>query len=151
MLAGRMKWVIILPDGNGILQYTSLKSLIPKAQNKFTDIWDIEIFKGLFFFAPRTEFLNIKIKLFRFTLRHPAGRLLKITGDKVIAQDKKGGLFQFINNGWQPFDYARHQFRILILLVLYHLDNDSLLISSLQNGLYIFTKGILTKKKYRCR
>src|SRR5205085_12400548 len=37
-------------DAAGILQYTSLKNLIPKQYSTFTDVWEIELFDQSVFF-----------------------------------------------------------------------------------------------------
>ena len=34
------------PNQKGVLKYTSLKYLIPKADNSFNDVWNISIFNG---------------------------------------------------------------------------------------------------------
>lgn len=133
------------PDGNGILRYTSLKSLIPKAQNNFADIWDIEILKGAVFFRTTDRIFEYKDQSVRVYPAPSSWQALKVTGGKVIAQDRTGGLFQFINNAWQPLT-SPNIIPGFVITGIVSLGNDSLLISSLQNGLYIFANGSLLKK-----
>ncbi len=134
------------PDDNGTLRYTSLKELVPKAYNKFTDIWDIEIYKeSVFFRTPDRifEFINKAIKVYPAVSRW---EIIKVTGDKLIAQDTEKGLFQFINKGWQPLS-TQNSIPHFLITGIVQLKNDSLLISSLQFGLFVFYNGTLTKKK----
>jgi hypothetical protein len=133
------------PDASGILRYTSLKGLIPRAQNKFADIWDIEIFKETVFFRTTDRIFEYKNKSIHVYPAPSSWQALKVTGNKVIAQDRTGGLFQFINNSWQPFT-SPNIVPDFVITGIVSLGNDSLFISSLQNGLYIFANGTLTKK-----
>ncbi len=133
------------PDENGTLLYTSLKKLIPDSQNKFEDIWDIEVYKESVFFRTRDRIFQLKNETIQV---HPAingWQIIKVAGNKLIAQDLKKGLFQFINNQWQPLSTA-NPFPDIYITGIAALGNDSLLISSLLNGLYVFYNGILTQK-----
>jgi len=127
------------------LQYTSLKNLIPKSQNKFEDIWDIEVFKGSVFFRAWDRIFEFKNETIRVYTAVSGWQMLKLAGDKLYAQDKMSGVFQFINNQWQPVT-AQNSIPNFVITGVIALNNDSLLISSLQDGLYILSKGVLTKK-----
>ncbi len=133
------------PDAYGILQYTSLKNLIPKSQNKFTDIWNIEIYKESVFFRTWDRIFEFKNQAIQVYPANSGWQILKVAGNKLIAQDYKNGLFQFINNGWQPLN-TQNSIPNFAITGIIQLNNDSLLISSLQNGLYIFHNGSFTKK-----
>lgn len=132
------------PDENGILHYTSLKELVPKAYNKFTDIWDIEIYKEAVFFRTPDRIFEFRNKAIRVYPAVSRWEIIKVAGDKLIAQDSEKGLFQFINNGWQPLS-TQNSIPHFLITGIVHLKNDSLLISSLQNGLFIFNNRSLTK------
>jgi ligand-binding sensor domain-containing protein/DNA-binding CsgD family transcriptional regulator len=133
------------PDANGVLQYTSLKNLIPKQYSKFTDIWEIEVYKESVFFRTWDRIFEYKDGAIQAYQAITGWQFMGLAGNKLIAQDKQKGLFEFINNGWQPLcnQNAIPNFEITGILPL---NNDSLLISSLQNGLYIFHNGELNKK-----
>jgi|CXWL01.1.fsa_nt_gi ligand-binding sensor domain-containing protein/flagellar biogenesis protein FliO len=133
------------PDANGILQYTSLKGLIPKLHNKFTDIWDIEVYKGSVFFRSWDQIFEFKDQAIKAYPTVSGWQVLKVAGDKLIAQDNVNGLFQFTNNGWQHLS-AQNSIPNFVITGIIPLSDDSLLISSLQNGLYIFHNGSLQKK-----
>jgi membrane protein implicated in regulation of membrane protease activity len=133
------------PGSNGVLQYTSLKQLIPRPKNQFTDVWDIEFLNGSVFFRTPDRIFEYKNETI---LVYPAiseWSFLKNVGGKLFAQDREKGIFQFINNGWQPIcqPAAVPNFEITGIISL---SSDSLLISSLTNGFYTFSRGLLSKK-----
>lgn len=132
------------PDLNGTLKYTSLKSIIPKPYNKFTDVWDIEILKGSVFFRTWDYIFEYKNQAIRAYKANTGWQFMKLTDGKLFAQDKNRGLFQFINNSWQPLckNNTIPEFEITGVIAL---NKDSLLISSLQNGLFIFHDSSFTK------
>lgn len=133
------------PGNNGVLQYTSLKQLIPKPNNQFTDVWDIEFLNGSVFFRTPDRIFEYKNETI---LVYPAisewGFLKNVAG-RLLAQDRQKGIFQFINNGWQPLCQPDGVPNFEITGII-SLAADSLLLSSLTNGLYIFSRGALTKK-----
>ncbi len=133
------------PDKNGNLQYTSLKKLIPNSQNKFEDIWDIEVYKESVFFRTRDRIFELKNETIQVYPAINIWQILKTAGNKLIAQDSKSGLYQFINNQWQPLSTDKN-FPDIVITGIEPINNDSLLISSLQNGLYTFYNGTLTRK-----
>ncbi len=134
------------PDNNGVLQYTSLKNLIPKKQNKFTDIWDIEVYNESVFFRSWDWIFEYKDQAIQAYKANTGWQYMKLAGDKLIAQDKSKGLFQFINNGWQPVNTGNSMLTFEVTGIV-ALQKDSLLISTLQNGLFILHNGLLTQKK----
>jgi hypothetical protein len=133
------------PNDNGILQYKSLKNLIPVAYKKFTDVWDIEIFNGAIFFRTADKIFEYKNDAIQVYPATSVWQFMKLAGGKLFALDKQNGLFHFVNNIWQPLLKETPDSKIEITGII-HLAEDSFMLSSLQNGLYILSKGILTKK-----
>jgi ligand-binding sensor domain-containing protein len=133
------------PDEQGALQYHSLKNLIPVQSRKFTDVWDIEFFKGSVFFRSWDMIFEYKNQVIQSYHAIRGWQYMKSIGSKLFAQDKDRGLLEFVNGQWEPLCMPGSipNFEITGLIPL---KNDSLLISSLDNGLFIFYKGILTKK-----
>jgi ligand-binding sensor domain-containing protein len=134
------------PDTKGILQYTSLKNLIPNQFNKFTDIWDIEVFNESVFFRTFDRIFEYKNQAIKVYQASTGWEYIKHAGNKLIAQDRNLGLFQFINNGWQQISTTSSTPDFVITGIV-ALDNDTLLISSLNKGLYTFFNGELLSKK----
>jgi ligand-binding sensor domain-containing protein len=133
------------PNAIGALQYTSLKHLIPTGQNKFTDIWEIEVYKESVFFRTWDKIFEYKNEAIQVYKAQIGWQFLKLAGDKLIAQDKHTGLFQFINNQWHPICTQQPATNFEITGII-PINSDSLLISSLQHGLYTLSQGVLRKK-----
>ena len=130
---------------NGILQYKSLKNLIPLAYKKFTDVWDIEIFNNAVFFRTADKIFEYKNDVMQI---HPAAsvwQFMKLAAGKLFALDKQNGLFQYINNIWQPL-FKDNSLANIEITGIISLKDGNFLISSLQNGLFLFNNGVLTKK-----
>ncbi len=133
------------PDEQGLLQYTSLKPLIPKQYSTFTDVWEIEVFNQSVFFRTWDRIFEYKDGRMQAYPAQSGWHIMKKTGNKLIAQDKLKGLFQFVNSQWIPLDETASAITFEIT-GLVSFSNDSLLISSLQDGLYIYYQGKLQKK-----
>jgi ligand-binding sensor domain-containing protein/DNA-binding CsgD family transcriptional regulator len=129
----------------GVLQYKSLKNLIPKSDNKFTDVWDIEIYKGAVFCRTADKIFEYKDEVIHTYPAASVWQYMKVCGDKLFALDKQNGLFQFANNTWQPL-FKDNPFANIEITGIISNTNGSFLISSLQNGLFLLNNGLLTKK-----
>jgi ligand-binding sensor domain-containing protein/DNA-binding CsgD family transcriptional regulator len=132
-------------ENNGVLQYKSLKNLIPLAYKKFTDVWDIEIFNGSVFFRTADKIFEYKNDVMQTYPATTVWQFMKMANGKLFALDKQNGLFQFVNNTWQPLLKENPISKIEITGIISLLDG-SFLISSLQSGLFLLNNGTLTKK-----
>lgn len=132
-------------DKRGMMQYHSLKSLIPKEYSSFTDVWEIEILGTSVFFRTWERIFEYKDEAMRVYPSRGGWHFMKKAGNKLLAQDKKYGLFQFQNNTWVPLHPALPvpSFEISGIIAL---GGDSLLISSLQEGLFLYNRGSLKRK-----
>ncbi len=132
-------------DNHGVLQYKSLKTLIPLAYKKFTDVWDIEIFNGAVFFRTADKIFEYKNDVIQTYPATSVWQFMKMAGGKLFALDKQNGLFEFTNNVWLPV-IKQNTASYIEITGLVPLADGSFLISSLQNGLFILNNGLLTKK-----
>jgi ligand-binding sensor domain-containing protein/DNA-binding CsgD family transcriptional regulator len=132
-------------DNNGILQYKSLKNLIPLTYKKFTDVWDIEIFNEAVFFRTPDKIFEYKNDVIQTYPATTVWQFMKTAGGKLFALDKQNGLFQFSNNVWQPI-FKENPTKYIEITGIISLTDGSFLVSSLQNGLFILSNGTLTKK-----
>ena len=142
---GQDEFGYFFPDNKGSLQYHSLKDLIPKPQNQFADIWDIEPFGESLFFRATDRIFELKNNHIRV---YPSGsewRFIKNVDSRLIAQDKAEGLLEFKNNGWYPL--CRKPFDDFLVSGITSFGNDSLLISTLKNGLFTLSNGNISIKK----
>ncbi|MFN8250285.1 MAG: triple tyrosine motif-containing protein [Ferruginibacter sp.] len=134
------------PNAAGTLEYTSLKNLVPKPQNQFADVWDIEILNGAVFFRTSDRIFEYKNQTIQVYPAVSGWSFLKKVNGKLLAQDKKRGLFEYTGNGWQPAskENTAADFEITGIITL---DHDTLLVSSLNTGLYLFVNGTFIKKQ----
>lgn len=133
------------PDNNGNLQYTSLKKLIPETENQFADIWDIEPHGESIFFRATDRIFELKNNAIQVYKSASEWRFIKDVGGKLIAQDKNLGLLQFKNNGWYPIG-SKKPFDDVLVSGIIEAGKDSLLISTLKNGLFILANDSIKIK-----
>lgn len=133
------------PDGNGILRYHSIKNLMPQKARQFADIWSIVLFNNEVFFRTIEcvfEYNNNEIK----TFDAPGGwRLLSKAGTQLFAEDKDEGLMLFKDFQWQP---CRTQLQTADLHITGVMDynKDTVLVTTLKQGLFLLTGSTLIKK-----
>lgn len=135
-----------LPDRQGVLRYTSLKSLIPPGENTFADIWDIVTDDGAVFFRSNNkifEYRNNTVKVYKATLEW---RKLCRAGKGIYAQEYKEGLLQFSNGRWVPVCRAFAEQNMLITSILQE-PGDTLLITTLKDGIFELYHNQLVRKK----
>lgn len=133
-----------VPAANGDLVYRSLKNLIPEKFSKFSDVWDVEIYKDAIFFRTWDYIFEYKNNVI---VTHPAPtgwHFLKSTGNRLFAKDKTGGLFEFINSKWLPA-YTKKDITPLEITGLVILKNNDILLSTLRGGIYTLHEGNLQR------
>jgi hypothetical protein len=133
------------PAANGDLVYTSLKDLIPASERQFADIWDISIMgEGVFFRSEDRIFLykDNTIQVFRAPTEW---RFMGNEGTELYAQDKGKGLLQFKEGGWHPLKQPFGGVDTLVTSILPY-SRDTLLVTTLKQGLYLLHDGHLTHK-----
>ncbi len=132
------------PDRSGNLVYTSLKSLVPEADRKFADIWNIVAFGPSIFFQGDNKILcytNNNIEVFRpFVDWLYLGR----AGGKLIAEDAEKGVLVFKQGDWEPFMDKGLLPKDLHITSIITIGRDSCLVTTQQSGLFIMNGGSLT-------
>jgi len=134
------------PNHLGVLQYHSLRHLIPKGKTKFTDIWDIEVYKDAVYFRSWDWIFEFKNDVIQPYKANNGWQSLKLAGNKLIAQDKDMGLFQFANNEWQPMPNVSAIKNVEVSGIV-ELNDGSLLIASLYNGFFKYVDNKLIPYK----
>jgi hypothetical protein len=89
------------PGPNGQLIYKSLKNLLPAAEQSLSEIWDVVSYGGDVFFRSDTKILQLKNN--RFIIHKPLSqwRFLGVNKGLLLAQDRKNGLYRFVNGIWE--------------------------------------------------
>ncbi|MFZ4862255.1 triple tyrosine motif-containing protein [Sphingobacterium sp. Mn56C] len=125
------------PDSHGNLQFHSLKHLIAKTAQNFSDIWDIVIDKDDVYFRSSVKVLHYNGQHFRV---YAAGSLWEYMGtsDGVLyAQDFGLGLLQFAQGKWEVVaDDAVFKREVITSICAY--DGKRQLITTLKAGLYLW-------------
>lgn len=142
-IGGQNELGYFFPDERGILTYHSLKNLIPKNHQKFEDIWDIELYNSGILFREQSRLFYLKYD--KIIIYEAKGEFVFLgkSRDKIYVQDSKTGFFEFTKTGLKHLDSS---FSPIISSVL-PFNNDSLLITTLKDGLFLFDGNAIQKWK----
>ncbi|MDO6434747.1 triple tyrosine motif-containing protein [Flavitalea sp. BT771] len=125
------------PDRSGRLGYTSLKNLVPEADRKFADIWNIVSYGRSIFFRSDNKilcFTHDTIQVFR---PFAAWIFMGLADGKLIAQDAEKGLLVFKQGAWEPFLAAGALPKDIQITSVIPIGQDSSLVTTPQSGLFI--------------
>ena len=122
------------PDRNGIMQFTSLVDLVPDKEKTFADIWKTVIYKDAVFFQASDRIFEYKNDRIRVFLAKNVWQYIGKSGDKLFAQDRMDGVYEFKDDQWYPVAKTTTTVNITGIM---NLGTDSFLISSQKNGLFI--------------
>lgn len=91
-----------LPDARGYLQYHSLLPLVPERYRQFADVWDIERWNGGIYFRAMDRIFELRNQTIMVYPAVSEWLYLKQVGNRLLAQDKERGLFEFRRDAWVP-------------------------------------------------
>ncbi|MFD2874157.1 triple tyrosine motif-containing protein [Mucilaginibacter ximonensis] len=127
------------PGKNGLLVFTSLKELLPKADRKFSDVWDIVALGNDIFFRSRN-------KIFRYhdnqMTAYPSvsGWLyLGVYKNQLLAFEDRKGIMLYKDGNWQTFIEKSKLPAGFYITSTLPIGVDSTLITTARNGNYILT------------
>ena len=133
------------PDPNGFLTYHSLKNLLPKIAQQFADIWTIIIQDDEVIFRTIETLFQLKNNRIQ-TFDAPGGwRLLMKAGPRLFAEDKTKGL-QVFRDGQLRDACINQSTAALHITGVLEYRKDTLLVTTLKDGLYLFYGSTLQKK-----
>ena len=143
-VGGQQEFGYFYPGANGELTYTSLRSLLQPADYDFTDVWNIEIVQDhIFFYSHKKifEYTGHAIKVYNSInwgfLGYAAGKLLAYDFEKGLVYFKNGQWIPRINTGSLPVNVE--------IKSITHLGNDSLLLTSVADGLFILKNDTIVR------
>jgi ligand-binding sensor domain-containing protein/DNA-binding CsgD family transcriptional regulator len=124
------------PSNQGLLIYTSLKNSLPKEQQKFADVWDIEIHNEQVFFRTDKDIFRYSNDQ-KLDLIHSGISLkyLKKVGNNLYLHDAEKGLFLLEDDKFVLYN-NQSLFLDQDLSGIYQLDNNQLLITLVKGGLF---------------
>jgi len=91
------------PNKNGLLTFTSLKNLLPKADQKFSDVWDIVCYGDEVFFRSRNKIFRYSNNQITIYPSYSSWLFLGMYQDQLIVHDEQKGLLTYKDGSWQPF------------------------------------------------
>ncbi len=133
------------PNSNGVLKYHSILDLIPLNERRFADVWDIEILENDLFFRTTSKIFQFKDDAFRVYKSKGTWEFLGEANHQVFAQDTSKGLLTLRNGIWVMLSSVPELKNSLITSVI-NFNKDTLLITTLKNGLYLMNDSKIVKK-----
>ena len=134
------------PDANGKLIYHSLKELIPEKERRFADIWDISIVNRQVFFRSLNKLMYLKDGVLKVVNPDEEWVFLGEAKNLIYVQERKRGLLTYNNGIWTPICQDPILRKVTITSILDFSDN-TFLITTLKDGLYLFKDSKLIRKK----
>lgn len=136
------------PDKIGKLAFTSLKSLISRNNNSFTDIWNIVCVGNDIFFRSREKIFQYNHNSVTVYPATTEWEFLGLGGSTLIAQDLRNGLMKFNNGLWTSFlDTSRLPQDFLVSSV-FSFGKDSLFLTTITTGFYILNNDKLSPFRF---
>ncbi|MBK0383820.1 transcriptional regulator [Pedobacter sp. SD-b] len=132
------------PDQNGKLKYHSLKSLIPAKERLLQDIWDIVIIKNDIYFRTTSKILLLKNGVFSVYKSYTSWQFLGAVNNQIYAQDLGTGLLVLKKNTWETLASSK-SFENDYITAILPFSNDSLLVTTKNNGMFLISKGKVSK------
>lgn len=126
------------PGKNGQLTFTSLKSLLPKTDQNFSDIWDVVTYGDDVFFRAHDKlfrYSNNQISIYNSS----SWLFLGLYQDQLIAHDEQKGILVFKNGSWQPFIEKKLLPNGFYITSICRFGENSSLITTAKNGIYILS------------
>ncbi len=133
------------PAINGQLYYHSLTQFIPLKHKSFGDVWDIVYYKKNIFFRSDSKILKFINETFEVFTTATEWSFLGEYNGKLYAQEYKKGLCTLEENVWKPLQIVNNLPLTDPVTSILPLKNDSAVITTLKNGIFLFSKNAITK------
>jgi len=133
------------PGTDGVLQFHSLKPLLPAGSRSFADVWELFFVGNDLFFQTTNAIYHISGTTVRI-YPDENWRFLGIIQGQLLAQSKKRGFLHFNAGQWQPWQAAAglslpSDFTITAYI---ELSKDSALLTSFKHGVYRYGQNKLS-------
>ncbi|HTJ13129.1 MAG TPA: triple tyrosine motif-containing protein [Dinghuibacter sp.] len=130
------------PDSTGALRYNSLVGLLPAGQRLFADIWEVYILGESVFFRATNGIFELRNNAFLVYPPQTEWQKMCLAGHRLIAQDKRDGLFYYQGNQWIPLN-NRKLLGQENMAGITPIKGDSFLVTTLQRGVYLLRNDTL--------
>ncbi len=142
---GQDEFGFFSPDGNGRLRFNSLTGLIPEKDRSFGDVWDIAAYKNDIFFRTSNKIYRFSNGVVAVYTSLSEWSYMGICQGRLYAHDYLHGLLKFDNNTWLPLQVPNLLSTNDPVTALLPAGGDSMIITTLKNGLYLLQKQGFTK------
>lgn len=144
-VGGQDEFGYFFPNEQGVLKYHSLVKLLPANARKFADVWDIALDNNQVLFRTTQNIFQYKddrIKIFKSL---DGWKFMTGVKDQFLAQATGEGLMMFKDGVWEPFCLDK-RLKNLAITGITEFNSDTLLLSTLKNGLFLIADKQLIKK-----
>jgi DNA-binding CsgD family transcriptional regulator len=131
------------PLKNGKLSFTSLKNLIPKGDQNFSDVWNIVALGDEVFFHTRYKIFRYSNKQITIYPASSSWLHMGLHQDELIAHDEQRGLLIYREGSWQPFINKAALPPGFYITGLSPYGKQSTLLTTAKSGNYILTGNTL--------
>jgi ligand-binding sensor domain-containing protein/DNA-binding CsgD family transcriptional regulator len=133
------------PTTNGMLQYHSLTQFLNMPHKTFGDVWDIVNYKNEVFFRTSSKIFRFHKTIPQVYNSNSQFLFLGMCNGKLYAQESNKGLYMFIANAFEQININNALPITAQIANILPLNNDSAIITTLQNGLYSLTSNSIIK------
>lgn len=134
------------PDGQGVLKYHSIVPMIPEKYRKFADVWNLTILNDEVVFRTTTAIIHYKdgaVKVYKPEISWEFAGQAK---GQLFAHSKGKGLMVYEDNVWKPYCTDPILNNSVVTAIMEYAQ-DTLLVSTLKNGLFLMHDRKLIAKK----
>jgi len=131
------------PDKGGNLKFHSIVYMIPKESRSFADIWNIEMLGDAVFFWASDRIFELSNQTLQVHWAPQEWVFMEQTAGKLIAQDRKNGVFQWDNAVWRPLENGQVPGQEIVHGSI-PLSNDSILLVSANSRRWLLNGNKLT-------
>lgn len=133
-------------DSMGRLGYRSLIDLIPETERKFADVWNIATRGNEVFFRTNTRIFHYKDERITVDKAATEWQFLGMAEGALYAQAMHQGIMRYDGGFWKPLtNHPDLEGTVVTGIMPY--SQDTLLVTTLKNGLYYLTHNTLVRKK----
>lgn len=128
------------PNEQGKLVYTSLNPLLAEKDKTFADVWDIEIIGQQVYFRTGNNIFHYNNQRIKVIFNAASLNLMSKANETLYVYEQQQGILELKDSTFQPF-YQEVFFQNMDISGIIPFQKDTLLISTLENGLFLCTQN----------
>ncbi len=125
------------PDAQGVLQFTSLKSLIPPSHRAFNDIWQIRQAGDELFFRATDKIFRLSNQVIDVFPAPKEWVFMEVVNGRLLVQDQQEGPLQFSQGTWNRYMAPGMFPQGATITSMTELGGDSMLVTTWKHGLFM--------------